>query len=537
MHQFTTRPTSLQRHCACRGACDSCRREKEPLRRSALSNAPRRQDVPPLVHDVLRGAERPLDAAARAFFEPRFAADFTRVPVAHVPQRLAIGEEGDASEREADRFASTVVHEQPAGAGRADLGAVRVHTDARAAESAAAVHARAYTVGSHIVFGAGEYAPASAAGRELLAHELAHVAQQGMGVVRRKLVVRGDDLKKAPPAKVVSTVKPVLKNLCPDFDVSAAGDVTSTAAKFCGRRDAIVTKSKKPAGCCCLCVLTDPAVPTWTLQVAASEGPTTEGPPKRLVTIPPIGDVEFGAWSEVTKTTGKATPAHRLMLPIEAVVGHELCGHAALMEIGSHPRDDTRMTSNVHDPTVRVERRIEKEQGIASSNLRGLAASGPHRGESFGRIVIEGFAVGSAAVAATQNTRVNTAAGLIKKNDWFVDLIGHAETVEASPFVLSENRALAVRTALQGAGVTDKTSHNVGKSVDRFTTIAGSGPLAGSGRRVEIFMANYPAGAQTPPPGTPKTIARTAPIDPAAQTANLKSKDPCIRLLTETAWK
>ena len=55
---------------------------------------------------------------------------------------------------------------------------VRVHTDARAAQSAAAVDALAYTVGRDIVFGEGRYAPHSASGQRLLAHELAHVVQQ-----------------------------------------------------------------------------------------------------------------------------------------------------------------------------------------------------------------------------------------------------------------------------------------------------------------------------------------------------------------------
>jgi len=53
-----------------------------------------------------------------------------------------------------------------------------VHTDARAAESARAVNALAYTVGSHIAFGAGQHAPHSDGGRRLLAHELTHVGQQ-----------------------------------------------------------------------------------------------------------------------------------------------------------------------------------------------------------------------------------------------------------------------------------------------------------------------------------------------------------------------
>ena len=62
-----------------------------------------------------------------------------------------------------------------------DFSSVRVHTDDRAAASAASRSARAYTVGRHVVFGRGEYAPATTPGRHLLAHELAHVVQQSRG--------------------------------------------------------------------------------------------------------------------------------------------------------------------------------------------------------------------------------------------------------------------------------------------------------------------------------------------------------------------
>jgi len=99
--------------------------------RAADGSAP--STVPPLVYDVLRAPGRPLDAAARAYFEPRLGYDFSQV---------------------------------------------RVHTDSRAASSAGAVNALAYTVGRDVVFGKGQYAPETAAGRTLLAHELAHVAQQ-----------------------------------------------------------------------------------------------------------------------------------------------------------------------------------------------------------------------------------------------------------------------------------------------------------------------------------------------------------------------
>jgi hypothetical protein len=58
------------------------------------------------------------------------------------------------------------------------VGDVRVHHDDHAAALSRAVSARAFTVGSDIFFGAGEYQPSAAQGRELLTHELAHVVQQ-----------------------------------------------------------------------------------------------------------------------------------------------------------------------------------------------------------------------------------------------------------------------------------------------------------------------------------------------------------------------
>src|SRR5512138_2501582 len=59
-----------------------------------------------------------------------------------------------------------------------DFSQVRIHSDPAAAHSAEEVHARAYTVGHHIVFGAGQFAPGVQQGRRLLAHELTHVMQQ-----------------------------------------------------------------------------------------------------------------------------------------------------------------------------------------------------------------------------------------------------------------------------------------------------------------------------------------------------------------------
>jgi len=59
-----------------------------------------------------------------------------------------------------------------------DFSRVRVHTNIRANRSARALNALAYTVGRHLVFDTGNYAPETTAGRKLLAHELTHVIQQ-----------------------------------------------------------------------------------------------------------------------------------------------------------------------------------------------------------------------------------------------------------------------------------------------------------------------------------------------------------------------
>jgi len=62
-----------------------------------------------------------------------------------------------------------------------DLGSVRIHTGPSAERSASGLHARAYTLGHHMIFGHGEYNPRSISGRALLSHELTHVIQQSTG--------------------------------------------------------------------------------------------------------------------------------------------------------------------------------------------------------------------------------------------------------------------------------------------------------------------------------------------------------------------
>ena len=87
---------------------------------------------------------------------------------------------------------------------RADFSDVRIHTAAPAAQSALALNASAYTLGSDIAFAPGRYVPDSAAGERLLAHELAHVAQrEPMPVIRRAPAGKTDPATAAPTPVVI----------------------------------------------------------------------------------------------------------------------------------------------------------------------------------------------------------------------------------------------------------------------------------------------------------------------------------------------
>lgn len=183
IHAKTPAQGVLQRSCGgtCSGgpaACTDCQKKK-PIQRSATGAAP--STIPSAVHDVLHSAGEPLDASTRAQLEPRFGVVFERAspsPLHVASSALTVGASNTPFETEADHVANEVAHATPAHEKRFDLGDVRIHTDARAAEAARAVQARAWTVGNHIAFDRGAYAPHTAAGQRLLAHELTHVVQQ-----------------------------------------------------------------------------------------------------------------------------------------------------------------------------------------------------------------------------------------------------------------------------------------------------------------------------------------------------------------------
>ncbi len=163
------------------GECAQCRmRRMEVQRQPTTSSAPAvdaSQAAPPIVEEVLRLPGQPLDPATRAFMEPRFGHDFSQV---------------------------------------------RVHADAQAVESARAVGARAYMAGSHVAFGAGQYQPYSDSGRQLLAHELAHVVQQSGGTSAGRLEI-GNPHSNAGNA--VSSIANQQMHMTPAAEVEQASPV------------------------------------------------------------------------------------------------------------------------------------------------------------------------------------------------------------------------------------------------------------------------------------------------------------------------
>ncbi|CAG0930526.1 hypothetical protein TFLX_01803 [Thermoflexales bacterium] len=227
--QTTTKPTItptvngiLQRACACGqhtsagGECEECKKEREgTLQRSAITPS-------------------------------------TKI----IQTKLTISQPGDSYEQEADRLADQVIAtpahhavsrtspriqrftEKPTGqwstapanvdqaltgSGRPleptlrrdmeqrlgyDFSQVRVHTNPEAAAAASDLQARAFTVGRDIVFGSGEYVPATRGGKQLLAHELVHVIQQGTGQptpgIQRTPLGCGTPTLKCPPKSVLT---------------------------------------------------------------------------------------------------------------------------------------------------------------------------------------------------------------------------------------------------------------------------------------------------------------------------------------------
>jgi len=144
-------------------------------------------EAPSSVHETLQSSGQPLDTSTRAFMEPRFGQDFSNV---------------------------------------------RLHTDSQAAQSAADVNARAYTVGQNIVFAKGQYAPSSGEGQHLLAHELTHTVQQNstassiQRIVEMRDVGRGEQSGFARLPELMTRINAISQGLT--FSLNGSNQLTYT---------------------------------------------------------------------------------------------------------------------------------------------------------------------------------------------------------------------------------------------------------------------------------------------------------------------
>ncbi|MNQ73827.1 hypothetical protein D3C85_885710 [compost metagenome] len=225
-------PPSSTAHCACGGSCPHCGEASPSLAISDPSDSSEREadqvahavmaadgtpgisrlasgiqrfsgDVggqsivaPESVNQTLAGPGRPLEPALRRYMEPRFDYDFSQV---------------------------------------------RVHLGNQAERSAREIDADAYAVGRDLVFGAGKYAPATSAGKHLIAHELTHVVQQtGAGPHRRLARYRskGKDTIAFDAANETLTdakKQPWVESIGIHFDKAAVDDGHKAAASAAGQ--------------------------------------------------------------------------------------------------------------------------------------------------------------------------------------------------------------------------------------------------------------------------------------------------------------
>ncbi|WP_091724623.1 DUF4157 domain-containing protein [Mitsuaria sp. PDC51] len=109
-----------------------------------------------------------LDAFGGMFFKGRPGGAQSTRPPASVQRELGPGQP-----------LPTSVRERMEPAFGTSFAGVRLHDDGPGRRLSDEFNARAFTVGHHVAFGAGEFHPGTPAGDALIAHELAHVVQQG----------------------------------------------------------------------------------------------------------------------------------------------------------------------------------------------------------------------------------------------------------------------------------------------------------------------------------------------------------------------
>ena len=329
--------------------CADCEEEEKVQRKESTSGGG--QTAPSIVNEVIASSGKSLDGGTRQFMESRMGHDFSHV---------------------------------------------QVHTDGKAAESATAVNALAYTSGNHIVFNSGQYAPDTEGGKRLLAHELVHVGQQGKSSnqINRTLSVLDPAINIPNPTGTglvrtnSQTVLDYLNNLCPSGGISInQSGVVAIPPQFCMSFRFLGLSlpspadiSSTPTGCNCLCdIINSPN--SWEILIDDSNWPHTSFTSHQLASTTGTGGV-VTAPSPNRQTIHGAVTASGGFVDIDPwlILGHELCGHGWLGNQGAHGPDDTPARGRGgHQLTVERENLLRDEHGIAR---RGTFRQ-PFCGESF----------------------------------------------------------------------------------------------------------------------------------------------------------
>jgi hypothetical protein len=343
--------------------CAQCEEEEKTLHRKETTRSRVASTAADAATTSVASGGAPLTEAQRAYFEPRFGRDLSRV---------------------------------------------RVHTNGEAQRASRLINARAFTVGQNIGFASGEYAPTSTVSQKLLAHELTHTLQQRdvSDGIQRKLAVEKPTSKIANPGGTgvdqtnAATAQQYLDVLCPSGapSVAVSGEV-SLGASLCQTVILGVSPFFGPAipvrlaaltstatGCGCLCDIINSAN-IWTILIddtswphtdfnnpKASEDPTSGGTGGRVTAPSPNSPNLWGA---------AAVSGKNLDIDPWLVLGHELCGHAWMGDHGGHGIDKTAQRGRGgHQATVARENLIRSEHGIEA---RG-SFKDPNCGESYSRL-------------------------------------------------------------------------------------------------------------------------------------------------------
>lgn len=167
--------------------CTNCEEEKKVQKKENKETKQPKQEANSLIQEVLQAPGRQLDKEVRRYMEPRFGYSFEHV---------------------------------------------KIHTDFKAAQSANAINAKAYTSGNNVVFASGKYNPNSTNGKKLIAHELTHVLQQGKRKKVGQKTIQRTSISKTNSDKEIQ--KKCAEEEDPETHTVVSGDtLTKIAKQYC----------------------------------------------------------------------------------------------------------------------------------------------------------------------------------------------------------------------------------------------------------------------------------------------------------------